>query len=81
MRVKVQFFSQLKEIVGGGEVVLDLPAEGTVGDLLAKLFQAYPALQEWDRNLLIGAGLEFVGRDYIIQPNDDIAVMPPVQGG
>ncbi len=50
-------------------------------DLLAKLFQLYPALQEWERNLLIGAGVEFVGREYVIQPNDDIAVMPPVQGG
>ena len=81
MRVRVHFFSQLKEIVGGGEVTLDLPAGATVADLLAKLFELYPALQQWDRNLLIGAGVDFVGREYVIQPNDDIAVMPPVQGG
>lgn len=81
MRLKVQFFSQLREIVGGSEVTLDLSAGATVADLLAKLFQLYPALQAWDRNFLIGAGVEFVGRDYVIQPNEDIAVMPPVQGG
>jgi molybdopterin converting factor small subunit len=81
MRVRVQFFSQLREIVGSSEVALDLPAGVTVADLLAKLFQLYPSLHEWERNLLIGAGVEFVGRDYVIQPNDDIAVMPPVQGG
>jgi len=81
MRLRVQFFSQLREIVGADEVRVDLPAGATVAELLAKLFQACPALQEWERNLLIGAGVEFVARDYVIQPNDDIAIMPPVQGG
>jgi MoaE-MoaD fusion protein len=81
MRLRVQFFSQLKEIVGAGETALDLPPGATVADLLAQLYRAHPALEKWDRNLLIGAGVEFVGRDYIIQPTDEIAIMPPVQGG
>jgi len=29
----------------------------------------------------VGAGLDFVARDHVIQPNDEIAIMPPVQGG
>ena len=81
MRLRVQFFSQLKEIVGGGEVALDLPAGATVADLVAQLYRAYPALEKWEHNLLLGVGVEFVGRDYVLQPNDEIAVMPPVQGG
>jgi sulfur-carrier protein len=81
MRLSVQFFSQLREIVGADEVALDLPTGTTVADLLAQLYRAYPALEKWDRNLPVGAGVEFVGRDYVIQPNDEIAVMPPVQGG
>ena len=81
MPLRVQFFSQLKEIIGAGEMEIDLPAGATVADLLAQLYQAHPALEKWDRNLLIGAGVEFVGRDHVIQPNDAIAVMPPVQGG
>lgn len=81
MRLDVQFFSQLREIVGAGEVALDVPAGTTVADLLAQLYRAYPALEKWDRSLLVGAGVEFVGRDYAVQPNDQIAIMPPVQGG
>lgn len=79
--MRIQFFSQLKEIVGHAEVAIDLPAGATVADLLAKLFQLYPALQAWERNILIGAGVEFVDGNYVIQPNDSIAIMPPVQGG
>jgi len=79
--MKVQFFSQLKEIVGAGEITLDLPDGTSVADLLARLYRDFPELAKWDRNLLVGAGLDFVARDHLIQPNDQIAIMPPVQGG
>ncbi|MEO8045281.1 MAG: MoaD/ThiS family protein [Spartobacteria bacterium] len=79
--MKVQFFSQLKEIAGAGEREIALPAGSIVADLLAQLYREHPALEKWDRNLLIGAGLDFVGRDYVLRPNDEIAIMPPVQGG
>ena len=81
MRIKVQFFSQLKEIAGSGEKVIDLAEGSTVNDLLAQLYLRSPELEKWDRNLLIGAGVEFVERAHVIQPNDQIAIMPPVQGG
>jgi len=38
-------------------------------------------LREWDKSILVAAGVEFVGRDYVLQPSDDISIMPPVQGG
>jgi len=79
--MKVQFFSQLKEIVGASEITLDLPDGASVADLLARLYRDCPELEKWDRNLLVGAGLDFVARDHLIQPNDQIAIMPPVQGG
>lgn len=79
--MKVQFFSQLKEIAGASEIVLDLPEGATVADLLAQLYRHFPALEKWDGSLLVGAGVDFVARDHLIQPNDEIAIMPPVQGG
>ena len=81
MRIRVQFFSQLKEIVGAGEIEIDLAAGASVADLLAELYLRYPGLEKWDRDILIGAGVEFVERAHPIQPNDEIAIMPPVQGG
>jgi molybdopterin synthase sulfur carrier subunit len=79
--MKVQFFSQLKEIVGASEITLDLPDDTSVAALLARLYRDFPELEKWDRNLLVGVGLDFVARDHLIQPNDQIAIMPPVQGG
>jgi molybdopterin converting factor small subunit len=79
--MRVQFFSQLKDVVGAGEITLDLPDGTSVEDLLARLYRDFPDLEKFDRTILVGAGLDFVARDHIIQPNDQIAIMPPVQGG
>jgi len=81
MQIKVQFFSQLRDIAGAPERSLELPEEATVGDALAQLYVQTPALEKWDRNILVGAGVDFVGREHVLQPNDQLAIMPPVQGG
>jgi len=81
MKVSVQFFSHLKDIVGAGHRELDLPEGTKTGDLLVQLYEQHPALRAWDNSILLGAGVEFVGRNYVIQAGDDISVMPPVQGG
>jgi molybdopterin converting factor small subunit len=40
-----------------------------------------PALGAYDKSILVGAGLEFVDRNYKLNPGEEIAIMPPVQGG
>lgn len=81
MRIPVQFFSQLKEMAGTSEIALELPEGATVADLLARLYQRFPHLEKWDATILIGAGVHFVDRDHRLHPNDEIAIMPPMQGG
>lgn len=81
MKVPVQFFSHLKEIAGVSGLELEMQPGVTVEGLLAQLYQRAPALRAWDGSILIGAGVEFVGRDHVLRPNEEIAVMPPVQGG
>ena len=81
MKLRVQFFAQLRDLAGRGELEVELPAEATVSDLLAKLYEQKPALRSHDQSILIGAGVEFVKRDYQLKPDDEIAIMPPVQGG
>ena len=81
MNVHVQFFSRLRDLAGRSEMDLDVPAEGTAADLLDVLYSQTPALREWDKSILVASGVEFVGRDYVLKPKDEISIMPPVQGG
>jgi molybdopterin converting factor subunit 1 len=81
MKVRVLFFAQLRDLAGTSQREIELPENSTVTDLLQTIYAAHPALAAHDTSTLIGAGVEFVGRDYVIQANDEIAIMPPVQGG
>ena len=81
MKVRVLFFSHLKDAVGASALDLDIAESSTVAALLELLYARAPKLRDWDNSILVGAGVEFVERDYVIKPNDEIAIMPPVQGG
>jgi molybdopterin converting factor small subunit len=81
MQVQVQFFSNLKELAGVSTRLIEIPQGSCVADLLEVIYAHAPALRTWDKSILIGAGVEFVERDYALRPNEGIAIMPPVQGG
>jgi len=81
MKLHVRFYSQLRDLVGHSELDLDL-AEGTVvSDLLEQIYAKAPALRSHDKSILVGAGVEFVDRNYELKPGDEVSIMPPVQGG
>ena len=81
MNVRVQFYSQLRDLSGVAELDVDLAGTSTVRELLENIYEQKPALRAHDKSILVGAGVEFVDRDYVIQPGDEISIMPPVQGG
>jgi molybdopterin synthase catalytic subunit len=81
MNVRVQFYSQLRDLSGVAELDVDLAGRSTVRELLENIYEQKPALRVHDKSILVGAGVEFVDRDYVIQPGDEISIMPPVQGG
>jgi molybdopterin converting factor small subunit len=81
MKVHVQFFAQLRDLAGTPELDVDLAEASTIAELLEKIYELKPALRAHDKSILVGAGVEFVGRDYVLSDGEEIAVMPPVQGG
>ena len=81
MKVRVQFYSRLRDLVGAAEMDFEVPERTMVADLLESIYAETPALRDWDKSLLVASGLDFVQRDYVIKPDDEISVMPPVQGG
>jgi molybdopterin synthase catalytic subunit len=81
MKVRVQFYAQLRDLVGMRELDIDLTEGATVHDLLQKIYAQQPALRSHDKSILIGAGVEFVDRNYELKPGEEISIMPPVQGG
>jgi MoaD family protein len=81
MKVRVQFYAQLRDLIGMHQLDVDLSEEATVRDLLEQIYAQQPKLRAHDKSVLVGAGVEFVDRNYRLKPGDEISIMPPVQGG
>ena len=81
MKVRVQLYAQLRDLTGIEHADVDLAEGASVSDLLKNLYTTFPALNAHDKSILVGAGVEFVDRNYKLKLGDEIAIMPPVQGG
>ena len=81
IKVRAEFYSRLKEIVGASALVLSLPEKATASDLFEQLQKRYPELRGFERSVLFGIGVEFVDRNHELKDGDTVAIMPPVQGG
>ena len=81
MKVRAQFYAQLRDLAGSRKMDFDLTEAATVRDLLDQIYAQQPKLRSHDKSILIGAGVEFVGRNYKLSPGEEISIMPPVQGG
>jgi MoaD family protein len=81
MKVRVEFYSRLREIVGAPKLEIRLANNATVENLMQQLFSDYPKLRDFEKSMLFGIGVDFVDKRRPLRDGDVIAVMPPVQGG
>jgi molybdopterin synthase sulfur carrier subunit len=81
MKVRVQFYAQLRDLMGMRHLDVDVADGSTVRDLLDQIYAQQPSLRAHDKSILIGAGVEFVDHNYRLRSGEEIAIMPPVQGG
>lgn len=83
MTVTVLFFSSLQDLVGASEIEETLAEDRkwTLGALLETLYERHPRLRDWDGRLLLAVNQQWAERDQALKAGDEIAIMPPVQGG
>lgn len=81
MTVRVLFFSVLRDLTGVEQLEMPVEEGLSVGGLLAKLFERWPRLGEWEASLLVAVDFDYVARGTVLTDGCEVAVMPPVQGG
>jgi MoaE-MoaD fusion protein len=81
MRVRVLFFGALKEIAGGAEEDLEIPAGATLEDVFRLYAERHETLQERRSSTLFARNREFARGDAVLSDGDEIAFLPPVSGG
>lgn len=80
MRLKVRFFSSLRQATGCGELTYDF-ARCTTDELWGQLCQQFPELCAFTSSRAIAVNLKHVGPDQVLHDGDEVAFFPPVSGG
>jgi len=77
--MRVKLFAALRDIAGASELEVDAPDVGTLREDLSAKFG-----KEFERILAAGAVIvdgEKAGPDHHLEPDDQVALLPPVSGG
>lgn len=81
MSVQLRFFSMLKERLGTGERVIDLPAPKAAKEIFVGLFDDRRSAERLLRSVRFAVNCEYVSPDALVRDGDELAVIPPVSGG
>lgn len=78
--MKILAFGIAKDIVGGSELTITVDTMISVADLKNKLLSDFPKFGELTA-FAIAVNNEYATDDEIIQPTDEVVIIPPVSGG
>lgn len=81
MEVEIRLFATLKDRAGQDRITVTLAEPATVADLVAAVNTTYPALREGVAVAIVSVNKLFASPDTAVQPDDEIAIFPPVSGG
>jgi molybdopterin converting factor subunit 1 len=81
MRVRVRLFASLREVVGEGEVSLDLDEGATAEAAWQRLVRDHPRLGERRARLTAAVNRSYATFDTRLHDGDEVVFVPPVSGG
>lgn len=81
MEIQVLFFAGIAETVGKRQIVLTVEKGITVAQLIEALCERFPDAASLIRRSVVSLNQEYASPEQTIQPEDEIALIPPVSGG
>lgn len=81
MHITVTAFAALKDALGAGRLVLELPEGATAGDLRDRIARDHPRWADLVAACRLARGTAFVDEDLPLAEGMEIALIPPVSGG
>ncbi len=81
MKVRVKLFAALREVVGQGEVALELPEGATAEDAFARLSAGHPGLADRRGRLSAAVNRRYATFETVLASDDEVVFIPPVSGG
>ncbi|ERN40489.1 molybdopterin converting factor, small subunit [Rubidibacter lacunae KORDI 51-2] len=79
--VTVKLFAAFQEAYGHGELHWQFPPGTPVAEVLARAISEHPELEQWRRLTRFGINLQLALPETLLQPGDEVVLIPPVSGG
>lgn len=79
--MNVKLFARLRELVGAGDLTIEVPGGTTVADVWAALVAAHPAAAAYARSMSCAVNLDYARMTTTVSDGDEVAFLPPVSGG
>ncbi len=81
MKIKVLFFASVRDIAGCKEADWDVPQGMRLEEFRRELVARLPKIQGLVRVLSVAVNAEYADDSMVLQPDDEVALIPPVSGG
>lgn len=81
MKLKLKYFSALRDITGKVSEELEVSGDLTLGDLVKWFFEKYPKALAYKDDVIFLVNGRNATESYLLRDGDEVAVMPPVSGG
>lgn len=81
MTVTVHLWSYFRDLAGTARLEVELPAGGSIAQLLDAVYALQPRLAGLRNSTLIAVGVDYQRPDYVLQAGEEVSLFPPVQGG
>ena len=79
--MKILFFAQSRAAAGGDHRELKTTEPLTQDELWSSLIAAHPDLASIRKTARLARNETYLREDELLQPGDEIAIIPPVSGG
>ncbi len=79
--ITIRFFSRAQDVVGLPSVRWEIADGETIASILDRLDAAFPELAPLRASLLVAVNYEYAAPDRALAHGDEVALIPPVQGG
>lgn len=81
MRLEVRLFAVARDLAASDHLTVELQQGATVADLRQKLVELLPELSPMASQLLFAVDEQYTRDTTVLEPNADVACIPPVSGG
>jgi molybdopterin converting factor small subunit len=81
MKITFLLWAQIRMAAGASRIEEDVPEGTSLDEAVDSFFRAHPSLRDHRSTARVAVGSEYAAGSRVLEPGDEVSLIPPVQGG